>query len=224
MKARDLGIIGEEHVLRMIGGEPSATRYKKVEIEVDGVPYLIEAAFGCRPGSRLSHLVAALNWSTSVAGNPFDRLGKYSVGLESSWPTSARAARRADRLLPACRAPRPAFLDKGKSSVDLPVEVDEAIVVAVKYVTAAWAKQRKGEERARARGCRRMDALTVAAKPMSIRDAAFSVMARAYADASDNGEAAGERASDFLRGETRDHTPRGSGHGRQRTVHARTAH
>ncbi len=47
--------------------------------------------------------------------------------------------------------PRPRFLDKGKSVVNLPDEVDEAIIDAVKHVTAAWSKQRKAEERARER-------------------------------------------------------------------------
>ncbi len=33
----------------MVGGEPAAQRYKKVEVDIDGVPYLIECGFGFRP-------------------------------------------------------------------------------------------------------------------------------------------------------------------------------
>ena len=71
MKPRDLGVIGEDHVLAMIGGEPVAQRYKRMEVEVDGVPYLIEAGFGYRPDADHRTMVAGLNWSISVGGNPF---------------------------------------------------------------------------------------------------------------------------------------------------------
>jgi hypothetical protein len=44
VKARDLGVLGERHVLAVVKGGASA-RYTRVEVDVDGVPYLIEAGF-----------------------------------------------------------------------------------------------------------------------------------------------------------------------------------
>ena len=186
VKPRDLGIIGEDHALSMIGGEPATQHYKRVEVEVDGVPYLIEAAFGYRPDDERRMMVAGLNWSISVAGNPFGRLG-WGDGLGA-----VLTERRAGRDEPIAfflhvATPKPAFLDKGKSIVDLPVEVEAAILAAARQVTDAWAKQRKREEREASAKLKRMDVLTRAAKPMSIRDAAFSVMAEPYAMASGNG-------------------------------------
>jgi hypothetical protein len=81
--------------------------------------------------------------------------------------------------------PRPTFLDKGKTIADLPVEVAEAVAAAIRSVTAIWCKQRKAEERHASAAERRMDAMT-RDKPITIIDAAFSVMAAAYMKASDN--------------------------------------
>ncbi len=68
-----------------------------------------------------------------------------------------------------------------------PIEVNKAVESAIRTVTAAWCKQRKAEERDRQARLRRDDAMMAVSKPLSIKDAAFSVMTKAYAAASDNG-------------------------------------
>lgn len=184
VKARDLGVIGEAHVLGRLGGEPASQSYKKVEVEVGGIPYLIECGFSYRKtGSRLE--VAAINWSTSVSGDPFQRVD--GQGLEA-----ILTEQRADGDEPIgfflhVATPRPVFLDKGKTTVNLPGEVDDAIVDAVRHVTKQWCKQRKSEERHANAAQRRMDAMTASSKPMTIVAAATSVMSQAYAKASDGG-------------------------------------
>jgi DNA topoisomerase VI subunit B len=183
--ASDLGVIGEEHVSGRLDGEPASRRYKKVEVEVDGVPYLIECGFSYRPNDRFRLMVAAINWSASVNGDPFQ--GVDDQGLEAIL-TEQRAGRDEPiGFFLHVATPRPVFLDKGKKTVNLPVEVDDAIVDAVQRVTAQWCKQRKAEERHANAAQRRRDAMTSSSKPMTIRAAAFAGMAQAYAKASDNG-------------------------------------
>jgi hypothetical protein len=85
-------------------------------------------------------------------------------------------------------SPRLDFRDRGKATVDLPYQVNKEIIAAVRQVTSIWAKQRKAEERDRNASLRRDDTMTAAAKPMSTKAAAYWCMARADADASDNGK------------------------------------
>ena len=185
VKARDLGVLGERHVLAMIKGGASA-RYKQSQVDVEGVPYLIEAGFSHRPEFSSGRVkITGLNWSTSIGGDPFGSVNGDGLG-------ALLAEQRAGPEEPIAfflhvASPRLTFLDRGKSEVHLPAAVDEAAVAAVKQVTAAWARQRKAEERDRSARLRRDDAMNASLKPMSIRDAAFKVMAKAYAAASDNG-------------------------------------
>jgi hypothetical protein len=81
VKPRDLGVIGEVHILGMIGGVPSADRYKRIEVDVAGVPYLIEVGFGYCPDNDCRTMVCGLNWSISVGGEPFRNVGGHLGGL-----------------------------------------------------------------------------------------------------------------------------------------------
>ena len=180
VKARDLGVLGERHVLAMIKGRASA-RYKQSQVDVEGVPYLIEAAFGhCPESSRL--IVTGLNWSISVGGDPFGTL--FGDGLGALLAEQRAGPEEPITFFLHVASPRLTFLDRGKSEVHLPPEVDEAVVAAVKQVTAAWARQRKAEERDRSARLRRNDAMN-ASKPVSIKDAAHAIMAKAYAAVSE---------------------------------------
>jgi hypothetical protein len=67
-----------------------------------------------------------------------------------------------------------------------PIDIAASIIAGVESVTKDWAKQRKAEERDRSRRGRRWDRL-VRDYHVTIRDAAWQVMAAAYAKASDNG-------------------------------------
>ncbi len=98
-------------------------------------------------------MVTGLNWSTSITGNPFQCLGAYDEGLES-----LLAQQYADHEAPIgfflhVATPRLTFLDKGKSDVVLPGEVDEAVVAAVKHVTAAWRGSARPRSGTPAQGC-----------------------------------------------------------------------
>ncbi len=184
VKPIDLGVIGERHLFTLIGGVPATHRYKLTSVDLDGVPYLVECAFSVRPDADDRLMIAGLNWSISVNGNPFERLGDYGEGLEAVLEDQRAGPDEPVGFFLHVASPRLTFLDKGKSDVDLPGKVGEAIVAAVKHVTAVWAKQRKSEERNANAALRRMDVLTASAKPMSIKGAAYAVMRQAYAKAS----------------------------------------
>ena len=183
-KVSALGALGRDHVMTVLGGETAAARYKKVELDIEGVPYLIEVGFGyLREGSR--NIVLGLNWSISVVGNPFEQLGHggldavlVDLKVQPSDPVSFF-------LHVAC--PRFSFVDKGKSKISLPRNVDLQIVDAIRLVTKEWTRQKKAEEQnARARFRRHQEMLRLD-RPMNIKEAAYSVMRKAYMEASDNG-------------------------------------
>jgi hypothetical protein len=67
------------------------------------------------------------------------------------------------------------------------IDIAAAIISATVAVTKDWAKQRKAEERDRARIDRRWDAL-VRSERVTIKDAAWEVMDEAYNKVSDNGQ------------------------------------
>jgi DNA topoisomerase VI subunit B len=183
VKPRDLGVIGEEHILASLGGDPECSLYKRVEIDVGGVPYLIECAFGYRQGASHRTMITGLNWSAAVAGNPF----QSALNLGALLVDQRCGEDEPIAFFLHVASPCLAFLDRGKKSVALPIEVNKAVESAIRTVTAAWCKQRKAEERDRRARLRRDDAMMAVSKPLSIRDAAFSVMTKAYAAASDNG-------------------------------------
>src|SRR5271165_280941 len=183
VRPRDLGVIGEAHVLDMIASH--AGRYKRTEVEVDGVPYLIECGFGHRPDRSDRTIGTGLNWSLSIGGDPFRDLG-FGRSLGSILQAQYVGPKEPVAFFLHLASPCLKFRDTGKSSVTLPGMVIDAIVAAVKQVTAAWHRQRKAEERNASAKLRRMDALKAASK-MSIKAAAYTVMAAAYAAASDNG-------------------------------------
>jgi hypothetical protein len=184
VRANDLGIIGEAHLI-WVSDEPELGRYRKVEIEADGVPYLIEVAFGYRPPDDNHRImIAALNWSASVGGNPFKRLGAGD-GLGAILAEQCAGPTEPIGFVLHLATPRPSFLDKGKTIVKLPWQVEDAILDAVRRVTAQWRKHREKEKRDASAQLRRMDVMTAAAKPISVGKAAAIAMTAAYAKASD---------------------------------------
>jgi hypothetical protein len=62
----------------------------------------------------------------------------------------------------------------------------EAMVAAIRSVTADWAKQRRSEERHAANARKRVDRM-LRKRGVSTKEAAFAVMAESYAKASDGG-------------------------------------
>jgi hypothetical protein len=183
VRPRDLGVVGRDHLLARFyesGADLETFVYRLAEIEDDGLPYVIEAAFAYRGGEDEvgSNVIEGFNFTPAIGGSPFrleERLAEARV--EDGDPVTAFIH---------LTAPALDFLDRGKARVALPPTVAGQMVGLVKRVTEKWTKQKTAEIRDRQAYWRRADALRKLNKPMSTREAAFAVMEAAYMAASAN--------------------------------------
>ena len=123
VKPKDLGLIGKDHLLarfKEVGVEAETFKYQKALGEIEGLPWVVETAFGWCPALSSRRIVVGVNWSVGL-GNPFRSFSRYGgEGLES-----LLADQRAGRAEPiifvlhyAC--PRAAYTDRGKSAIIVP--------------------------------------------------------------------------------------------------------
>jgi DNA topoisomerase VI subunit B len=124
---KDLGIIGAEHFKQRFleaGGEIETFKYECRKNVSDGIPYVVEAAFGLHQSGLSADsgvarkIVTGANWSAAI-DNPFRRFGSTGEGLEN---TLAKV--RANANQPVIFALHLAsayiqFADRGKSSIIL---------------------------------------------------------------------------------------------------------
>ena len=133
VRPADLGIIGQEHFyarMEAAGGDAKTFSYNRRIGETDGVPRVIEFAFGIHrdgltagsgPGRRL---ITGVNWSPGI-NNPFRSIGKSGDGLDAILE-NVRASHNAPVigcLHVAC--PRVAYTDRGKSAIVVEGEVED---------------------------------------------------------------------------------------------------
>jgi hypothetical protein len=181
-----LGVVGEAHLAlcaRSIGASPDTFRYRRKPLNLDGVPYVVEAAFAyiseIENGRHLD--VAGINFSP-VIGQPFGFLRDVyaSQRIEADEPTM---------LFMHLASPRLDFTDKGKSSLSLPAPVIWALRESFVGVTDAWRKQRDKETRDVQAKLRRAEALDREKHRhrLTQKAAAFQVMEAAWFKASDGG-------------------------------------
>ncbi len=85
VKPPALGIIGKEHLRRRFeaaGCEMESFDYRKVTDTTDGVPWVVETAFGWCPDGDFRRLVTGVNWSPGII-NPFRELGHFGQSLDT---------------------------------------------------------------------------------------------------------------------------------------------
>jgi DNA topoisomerase VI subunit B len=127
IKPRELGVIGRDHILNKFEAcrvDHKSFDYQKNEFEYDGLPYVIEVAFGYCPNEDNSRrIVTGINWTTSVGADPFRQLGPSGQSLDGL--LTAQRAKRDEPIVIfvhlAC--PRIQYLDRGKSNVSIPYGV-----------------------------------------------------------------------------------------------------
>jgi DNA topoisomerase VI subunit B len=119
VKARDLGVIGNKHLLARFteaGAHPESFKYKVTAGDDDnGIPVVIETAFGWCPEGSDRKIITGVNFSVAL-GNPFRSFG-CGEGLET-----LLANQRADEDEPIVfflhlASPRVAFQDRGKTAL-----------------------------------------------------------------------------------------------------------
>lgn len=120
VKSIQLGVIGKEHLERRCaeaGCNMETFEYRRVmDTDDDGVPWIIEVAFGWCPTAEARRLVVGINWSATIL-NPFRELGQFGISLDT-----LLAQARADKDDPVIvfmhlAHPRVEFTDRGKSAV-----------------------------------------------------------------------------------------------------------
>jgi len=189
VKPADLGVIGQEHLSRRLaemGCAPDSFDYRKKEGTHDGVPWVVETAFGWLGEDSTSdrQLITGVNWSPGIL-NPFRELG-YGESLDSILERQWAGHREPVVVVVHLACARVEYTDRGKSAVVIPFELALAIRELVTGVTKKWAKQRKAEERSAAAAVNRRYVFKPAR--YTIKDAAYEVMKTAYMKASGDGQ------------------------------------
>jgi hypothetical protein len=121
VKPKALGIIGEEHLRKRFeaaGCEMESFQYRKIEDD-DGLPSVVETAFGWCPDAPGRRLVTGVNWSAGII-NPFRQLGAHGQSLDTVLSQQPAASEEPVILVLHQALPRARYTDRGKSAVVTP--------------------------------------------------------------------------------------------------------
>jgi DNA topoisomerase VI subunit B len=183
---RLLGVIGRDHLaakFEAVGADSESFEYRLAAFDHNGIPYLVEAAFGyCPDWSPTRRIITGINWSVTI-NDPLRKLGQFDQSLGEIL-TDLRAGQNEPIILAlhiAC--PKIEYLDRGKSNISLPYRVAETVIKLVTDTTKRWTKQRKAEERDTSARLRRYDQM-IKRRKMTQKEAASQVLHDAYMKAS----------------------------------------
>ena len=188
VKPSALGVIGKDRFEAGLSSlsyvDENTVKYAKRQGNFsmgDGtqIPYVIEVGFGIT-NVESSQKFYGLNWAP-VLRSPLPGIDHYlGENRVDGWDPVVFAFHLASPVLP--------FVDRGKTRLDLQDCVLDDIESAIKSVTSQWRKiKHKAEKNERARQRDLDDARRAKnSKQMSIRDACYEVMERAYMHASSN--------------------------------------
>ena len=87
--------------------------------KTDGLPWVVETAFGWTPDLTSRRFIAGANWTVGL-GNPFRSLGAHGEGLESVLADQRANSNRPIIYLLHLVHPRLQYTDRGKSAISLP--------------------------------------------------------------------------------------------------------
>ena len=119
VKPPALGIIGKEHFqqrFKAAGCEMESFNYRKVQETTDGVPWVVETAFGWCPDGDTRRLVTGVNWSPGII-NPFRELGRFGQSLDTILSQQRADCDEPVILVLHMACPRVEYTDRGKSAV-----------------------------------------------------------------------------------------------------------
>jgi hypothetical protein len=126
VRTASLGVIGKDHFFLMMeaaGGDPKTFTYQLNTFEDDGVPYVVEFAFGVlgagltasgRGPNRIT--VTGVNCSPGI-NNPFRQIGRQGAGLDTL--LSELHAGSTEPVIAALHVicARITYTDRGKSAI-----------------------------------------------------------------------------------------------------------
>jgi hypothetical protein len=124
VKPQDLGIIGKDHLanrFKAAGADLRSFRYKRNFGDKDGIPDVIETAFGwCPNGPYSRRIITGLNWSPAI-GNPFRSLGPYGESLDTILANQRSGRDEPIIFVLNLARPRIDYTDHGKTAVTLDI-------------------------------------------------------------------------------------------------------
>jgi DNA topoisomerase VI subunit B len=127
VKPAALGLIGKDHLaarFEAAGVDPKTFQYKRTLCNDDGIPAVIEIAFGyCPEGPLVRRIVTGVNWSVGI-NNPFRNLGQYGESLDTFLSQQRVGRNEPIVLLVHLASPRIAYTDRGKSALALRGEIE----------------------------------------------------------------------------------------------------
>ncbi|CAK0764755.1 hypothetical protein CCP4SC76_410001 [Gammaproteobacteria bacterium] len=183
VKPKTLGILGEDHLRNRLRDHQVAAdsiEYRQITGEADGLPYLIEVAFGVFEEMSCNRLIqAGVNFSPTLL-MPFSQLNNAltEARLDSLDPVV---------LLIHLVTPLVHFTDRGKTRIDLPAPIMTDMMRLTRLVTSRFTILKNRNSRLSGRD---IDELREAHKTraMTTKEAAWQVMEQAYLKASDGGK------------------------------------
>jgi DNA topoisomerase VI subunit B len=134
VKPKHLGVIGADHLKQRFlaaGGNAETFKYQRRQGTTDdGIPYVVEFAFGLhqsgltQDAAATRKFITGANWSVGI-GNPFRRFGRTGEGVET---TLAKVRANANQpvicaLHLACAYVQ--YADRGKSSIILTDDAEQ---------------------------------------------------------------------------------------------------
>jgi DNA topoisomerase VI subunit B len=132
VKPAALGVIGKEHLFAMMeasGGDPKTFTYSRTFGETDGIPRVIEFAFGIhREGLSAASgprrkIVTGVNFSPGI-NNPFRALGHGGDSLDSILANVRASTSQPVIGVLHLACPRVSYTDRGKSAIVVEGEAD----------------------------------------------------------------------------------------------------
>ena len=116
-----LGAIGKDHLRQRFvesGCDEKTFHYKKMTDIDEGVPIVVETAFGLlQDENRCRRIITGVNWSGAI-GNPFRTLGAaYGDGLNALLEKQMAGRDEPVMFLLHCACARVRYTDRGKTNV-----------------------------------------------------------------------------------------------------------
>jgi len=128
VRPADLGVICKDHIAKRFeaaGAHLETFNYKRMLRDDDGIPAVIEIAFGyCPNGTRERRIITGVNWSVGI-NDPFRQLGQYGQSLDTYLQEQRVGRYEPIILLVHLACPHFAYTDRGKSAVALRGKVTE---------------------------------------------------------------------------------------------------
>ncbi len=174
-----LGVIGAAHCNRALEGyDAEGIQYRAAQDTFNGLPYVLEVAFGILPTQSGRRLVTGINFTYALY-QPFRAIDRA---------LSEARVQRYDSviLLVHVACPSISFTDRGKTQAVLPDEVSERLVQLVKQVTKGFTAAKRQSDRNDKMSAFAEEELRKAnqRKFISTKAAAWQVMEQAYLKAS----------------------------------------